>query len=337
MDSRDSDSRDSFVRRQGLQSSRSSLFIKLLRGTGLLLLFVSLVFGGWWRAAYASQQTGDSANSVVQAPAGIKGYVVGNSLVAAYSCPDTVKCQVKATLKPGTIVLIVDNVVGATVPGLNDNAWRKIVYQGLTLFVPQAYIRVGTPSAGNGPDVSLVQTSFEDDSTGPNPTSSSVTAPPGIVSVNFGFPPPPPFCSTLFNPPNYHVSTFNGVDKCCPPGLEYNGTECAPTGPATFYHATDGRISGNPGDRIAIYCRKTGRIEVWSINNIQGLFLVSFNHLAVDAAGKAGFSVAVPLQGVIVTINGDGHGTYWASIHGGLFHATGAGDFAKTFQCYMQS
>jgi hypothetical protein len=129
---------------------------------------------------------------------------------------------------------------------------------------------------------------------------------------------------------------------CCPPGYRFYSSSggglsltitCVPA-LATWYTATDGRIDGGAGDRIAIYCRRSGRIEVWSINNSVGTFLVSFKHEAVDAAGKAGFSVPVRMQSV-VTIGGDGHGQYWAAIHGGPYNATGTGDFAKIFHCYV--
>jgi hypothetical protein len=111
-------------------------------------------------------------------------------------------------------------------------------------------------------------------------------------------------------------------------------SSCIAPPPVTWYTATDGRIDGNAGDRIAIYCRRTGRIEVWSINESQGRFLVEFNHAVVDAAGRAGLTVKVGNLGT-VNIGGDGHGQYWASLYGGPYHATGTGDFAKVFHCYV--
>src|SRR5579871_1637725 len=161
-----------FAPDQALSTSRSRLFVKLFKIIGPLLLLVSLVFaGGWWLTVHASQQgVGDAR--VLADSGGIAGYVVGNGPIAAYTCPDTVKCAVKLTLNPGTVVLIMDNVVGGNVPGLNDNAWRKITYQGLTLYVPMAYIDVGVP--GNASGISLVQTSFEDDSTSSPDSSSTV-------------------------------------------------------------------------------------------------------------------------------------------------------------------
>src|SRR5262245_3391882 len=147
------------LRQLPLQLSRSMTFIvKCLIFFGPALLFIgSILFGGWWETVHASQQPSrESAVLADSGSGGIKGYVVGSADVAAYACPDvnTTKCPIRLTLRPGTAVQIIDNVIGSNVPGLNDNAWRKISYQGLTLYVPMAYIHVGTP--GNGPDISLV-------------------------------------------------------------------------------------------------------------------------------------------------------------------------------------
>lgn len=333
---------DSSVSEQQSQSYSHS-FVKVPKA--LALVFVILCLAGviaGHEIVFARQiGTGDSA--VTADSGGIKGYVVGNGPVAAYTCPDTVKCAVKLNLNPGTVVLIVDNVVGGNVPGLNNTAWRKIVYQGLTLYVPQAYIKIGTPS--NGPDISLVQTSFEDDSTtAPTSANGFKTAPSGnaVGTIRCTTTPcPPPTCAD----PGYVVAgltVVNGILKiiCCPQGYSFNrsttpGVCVAPVAAVTRYTPTDGRINGNAGDRIAIYCRRTGRIEVWSINDSQGHFLVEFNHDAVNAAGKDGFRVTVGGQGV-VTINGDGHGQYWVALYGGPFNATGTGDFAKIFNCYVK-
>src|SRR5438105_4950714 len=118
---------DSVVSEQQ-SKSRSNSFIKRPKVLGLALMILGLAFiFAKQESVYARQGgTGDSALTADQG--GIEGYVVGNGPVAAYTCPDTVKCAVKLTLNPGTVVLIVDNVVGGNVPGLNDNAWRKIVY-----------------------------------------------------------------------------------------------------------------------------------------------------------------------------------------------------------------
>src|SRR5262249_30212236 len=109
------------------------------------------------------------------------------------------------------------------------------------------------------------------------------------------------------------------IGAACPPGTVLSGftvTTNTSGGYITWYAATDGRIDGNAGDRIAIYCRKTGIIEVWSINDSKGNFLVQFKHEAVDVAGGAGFYVTTANQ-ITVAINGNGHGQYSASIFGG--------------------
>jgi len=311
---------------------RRSLLVPALVLMGLAL------FGGWWSTVHASPQGAGASAIVADSGTGrITGYIVGSGDVSAYACPDvnTAKCPIRLTLHPGTTVQIIDNVIGSNVPGLNDNTWRKILYQGQTLFVPLHFISINPSGNGSGPDVSLVQTSFEDDSTTPPPTGGFLVAPGSTVLSHQGFP-PRPYCTTPGQVMlNDHV--------CCPPGFTFvsltprtNGNplqvHCQQPLP-TWYIATDGRIGGNAGDRIAIYCRKSGRIEVWSINDSQGHFLVSFNHVAIDTAANKSFSVSIGAQGT-VTVGGDGHGLYWAAIHGGSFNATGAGDFAKIFHCY---
>jgi len=311
---------------------RNSL-VKRMKVFFPVLAILSIVFlGGLQGSVYARQDGGASPSLVAdQGTSGIPGYVVGSADVAAYACPDvnTAKCPVKLTLKPGTLVLIVDNVLGSNVPG-SGNAWRKIYYQGLYLYVPMRFISI-SPSANAGPDISLVQTSYENNSNSSHnfPSNASFSTAPAsaaLPSTLKGVPWVCPGNLVLFSP-----------NFCCPPGYSFNGSVCiGPTvsSQVTWYTATDGRINGGAGDRIAVYCRRSGRIEVWSINDSLGHFLVSFNHIAVDAAGKAGFSVAVGTQGV-VTIGGDGHGQYWVALHGGPSNAGGTGDFAKTVQCYV--
>src|SRR5579871_3880646 len=139
---------------------RTYPFIKGLGGLGLLCLILGLAFMTVRQeSVYASQEV--AGRRPITAEQGIKGYVVGSGDVSAYACPDvnTAKCPIKLTLKPGTQVVILDNVIGANVPGLNDNAWRKIAYQGQTLFVPMRYISVTPPdnaSAQAVQDVSFV-------------------------------------------------------------------------------------------------------------------------------------------------------------------------------------
>jgi len=330
-----------------------------------IVVFAIIVFLGGSRVRVYAQQDGSADRALLadQGTPGIKGYVVGSTDVAAYTCPDvdTAKCPIKLTLKPGTIVLIVDNVLGSNLPGTHDKAWRKILYQGLVLYVPMRYISVNPPgsqaSAGTGPDISLVQTSYENDGTiAPNyPNGSPTTNTISSTSTSTSFSTAPGSMAIVSNcgpnvpcRPPCNGGLVPSGNWCCPQGLTYNGTNCSGTvtttvtttvtvvkagDPVTWYTATDGRVDGAAGDRIAIYCRQSGRIEVWSINGSQGHFLVSFSHSAVDVAGRAGFNVQLGAQGV-VTIGGDGHGQYWAALHGGPSNATGQGDFAKIFHCY---
>src|SRR5262249_7368914 len=258
--------------------SYSRSFVKALIAAGVALIIIGLGFASVHQV-------------LVYAQGGIKGYVVGSGPVAAYACPDTntTKCPIKLTLAPGTVVQIIDNVVGSVVPGLNDNAWRKIVVQGQTLFVPMRFISVTPPnksSGGTSQDISFVQTSNEDDSiSAPNfplaPGSASTSSgSTGTVRVCTRWiysvtPGVPPVCAA--------TGLLPCIGAACPPGTVLSGftvTTITSGGYITWYAATDGRINGNAGDRIAIYCRKTGIIEVWSINNSQGNFLVQFRHEA---------------------------------------------------------
>lgn len=344
-----------------LPSHSSLSFVNGVKIVFPVVLFLSLVVLGVSRVTvYAHQEsTGDRTLLAGQGAGGIVGYVVGSAEVAAYACPDanTTKCPVKLWLKPGAQVTIVDNIVGNDVPGLNDNAWRKIVYQGQELYVPMHYISVSAP--GEQPDISLVQTSLEDDSTSsPNfPRSSPSTTTSTTTSTNTSFSTAPGSAVIInncnpnnpCNKPPCPQGYVESNNHCCPQGYTYDGSLCISSitttvtntvtivkggSTVTWYVATDGRIEGNAGDRIAVYCRRTGRIEVWSINDSVGRFLASFKHDAVDAAGKIGLSVQVKDQ-TVVTIGGDGHGRYWAALHDGSYNATGTGDFAKTFTCYV--
>jgi hypothetical protein len=318
-----------YVSQPKVQKSRLPSFFNWIKVICPVLLLVSLMLvGGGWGRVYASQGgAGATLPLADQGTKGVKGYVVGSGPVAAYACPDTntAKCPIRLTLAPGTQVLIVDNVVGGFVPALNDNAWRKILVQGQLVFVPMHYISVTPVSSNpsdNVQDISFTLTGEDDSISAPGFSTAPVSKAQAAVGV----------------PGNFLCFGSNTVligSMCCPPGTSLNGSDCVPS-INTSYVATDGRMMGGAGDRIAVYCRRTGRIDVWSINDSQGHFLVSFNHVAVDSAGKAGLRASVGTQGV-VTINGDGRGAYLAAIQGGPFKATGQGDFAKSFQCYASS
>jgi hypothetical protein len=317
-----------YVPQPKLQQPRPQSFIKWIRLIFPVLLVVSLMLaGGWWARVYASQGEAGVAGLTDQGTNGIKGYVVGGGPVAAYACPDTntAKCPIRLTLAPGTQVLIVDNLVGGFVPELNDNTWRKILVQGQLLYVPMQYISVvplSGNSSDNAQDISFTLTGEDDSTSGANFSTAPGSKAQAAVGV----------------PGSFVCVGSNTVligSQCCPSNTSLSGTDCMPSTIHTWYVATDGRMNGVAGDRIAVYCRRTGRIEVWSINDSQGHFLVSFSHFAVDAAGKAGLRVTV--RGQLVTLNGDGHGSYMAAIQGGPFNATGQGDFAKSFHCYASS
>src|SRR5262249_46567757 len=156
---------------------------------------------------------------------------------------------------PGTQVLILDNVIGATVPSLKDNAWRKISYQGQTLFVPMRYISVTPPDnavSQDVQDVSFTQTSNEDDSTTASGSGTAFSTAPGSVVSAIGLCPGGCPC-----PPGQvkFIVAFIPLLKwvCCPQGFSYNpaanpAVACVgPSSAVTFYQATDGRIDGNAG------------------------------------------------------------------------------------------
>src|SRR5262249_44708372 len=159
-------------------------------------------------------------------------------------------------------------------------------YQGQVLFVPMRYISL-TQAANSEPDISFVPLSNQNTGSGqPNFPGNNTN------SMNFSVAPIP--ATTILNTQTPQGTSGTSLvcmgaglvlsnGFCCPQGFTYNGNVCNLTlttmgGQVTWYVAGDGRVDGNAGDRIAIYCRQSGRIEVWSINNSQGHFLVDFRH-----------------------------------------------------------
>src|SRR5258708_17083206 len=235
-----------------LQQLRPQSFIKCIRLIFPVLLLVSLMLaGGWWARVYASQGEAGVAGLTDQGTNGIKGYVVGGRPVAAYACPDTntAKCPIRLTLAPGTQVLIIDNLVGGIVPGLNDNSWRKILGEGQLLYVHMQYISVvplSGNSSDNAKDISFTLTGEDDSTSAP----SFSTAPGSKAQAAVGV------------PGSFVCLGSNTVligDQCCPPDTSLNGTDFMFSTIHTCNVATDGRMNGGAGDRNSVYCRGTGR------------------------------------------------------------------------------
>ncbi len=99
-----------------------------------------------------------------------------------------------------------------------------------------------------------------------------------------------------------------------------------------WFNPGDGRVNGQPGDRLVVDCDED-RIIVYGVNDESlGFLLAAFSNEEVLAAGPAGIYVDLGEEGVL-SISGDGVGNFWAAWNGGKFNATGQGDWAKGFHC----
>ncbi len=99
------------------------------------------------------------------------------------------------------------------------------------------------------------------------------------------------------------------------------------------YHADDGRVEGNPGDLIVLYCQRQYRsIGVYGIDHGAGVYLVSFEADKLQAAGTAGLTADLGAKGV-VSMARLPSGAYYATFKGGLVTAAGLDRYAKLFRC----
>src|SRR5205823_1324803 len=108
----------------------------------------------------------------------------------------------------------------------------------------------------------------------------------------------------------------------------------------TFFNPGDGRVDPRPGDRIAVWCntRETPpNIVIYGVgdstNGSHGFFLGRFTFVELLAAGKKGITRSAGRGNGLISAVADAQGNFYVAWNGGLFKATGVGDFAKTFSC----
>jgi hypothetical protein len=116
---------------------------------------------------------------------------------------------------------------------------------------------------------------------------------------------------------------------------------CGSSNVITWFNPGDGRIDGRPGDRIAVWCNTTAtppNIVVYGVgdnatNGSHGFWLGTFNNADLLKAGKAGLTKNAGAGNGTISAMQDGHGNFYVAWNGGIFKATGQGDFAKSFSC----
>lgn len=164
--------------------------------------------------------------------------------------------------------------------------------------------------------------------------SPEFTTTPGTVTLtlNFTSSPPPGTNITLW------VAQFGNPGAV--PAPEGPGDRptyncvipATPTPTPYFFTPGDGRVDPRPGDRIAVYCR-SDRLEVWGVRpDSVGEPVASFGYTELIYAGTRGITRGRANLGVIFA-RGDQAGNFFAAWSGGIYGATGTGDFAKSFHC----
>lgn len=114
-----------------------------------------------------------------------------------------------------------------------------------------------------------------------------------------------------------------------------------PAGAVMWFNPGDKRVDGHPGDRIAVWCNTTAtppNIVVYGVgdnatNGSHGFWLATFNNADLLKAGKAGITKNAGAGNGTVSAMQDGSGNFYVAWNGGIFKATGQGDFAKSFSC----
>ena len=118
----------------------------------------------------------------------------------------------------------------------------------------------------------------------------------------------------------------------CPPEKVGCGS-AANANNAFDYHPNDGRVAGNAGDVLALYCQPEYRsVAVYGISNSAGAYLTSFEIDKVRAAGPTGLTVDLGPQGV-VSMAAQDSGKLYIVLKGGAATAAGLDRFAKLFSC----
>ncbi len=99
------------------------------------------------------------------------------------------------------------------------------------------------------------------------------------------------------------------------------------------YHADDGRVTGNPGDLIVLYCQRQYRsISIYGIEHGAGIYLASFEVDKLRAAGA--LTTDLGTNGVVsMAWLPASSGVYYVTLKGGLVKAAGLDTYAKLFHC----
>lgn len=126
--------------------------------------------------------------------------------------------------------------------------------------------------------------------------------------------------------------TRRGQNLDCPP--EKVGCGAASSQNITFdYRPGDGRVEGNAGDLIALYCQREYRkIDVYGIQNSAGRYLDSFEIDKLRAARPSGLSVDLGQQGVVSLAALDSN-KFYVALKGGGITSAGLNYYAKVFMC----
>ncbi len=110
--------------------------------------------------------------------------------------------------------------------------------------------------------------------------------------------------------------------------VSYNGAGCG----TTYFNPGDGRVTGNPWDRVAAWCN-ADNLDVWGIqNDSAGVDLYRFPYTDLIAAGAKGITRNVEPNGTVFA-SLDSNNNFFIAWYGGPSGATGIGGFAKTFTC----
>ncbi len=99
------------------------------------------------------------------------------------------------------------------------------------------------------------------------------------------------------------------------------------------YQAGDGRVEGNAGDLIVLYCQPQYQaISVYGIVKNAGVQLASFEADKVRAAGAAGLTINLGDNGT-ASMRLTPDNAYYLVLKGGIVAAAGLDTYAKVFHC----
>lgn len=117
-------------------------------------------------------------------------------------------------------------------------------------------------------------------------------------------------------------------------------TGCVGVG-ITSFNPADGRVDPRPGDRVAVWCNTSAtppNVVVYGVgdsatNGSHGFLLGQFSESDLLKADSTGITLNAGAGNGTISVQTDGQGHFYVAWNGGKFHATGQGDFAKSFSC----